>query len=80
MDSTTAAMPVPDYGSALTGDIKGMRLGVPREYFAEGLQPGVEAAVRSAIGALRDQGAEVVDVSLPSTSYALATVLRHCAG
>ena len=73
LDSTTAAMPVPDYGSALTGDIKGMRLGVPREYFAEGLQPGVEAAVRSAIGALRDQGAEVVDVSLPSTSYALAT-------
>ncbi len=73
LDSTTAGVPVPDYGEALNSDLRGMRLGVPREYFAEGLQPGMEEIVRSAIEAVRDQGAAIVDVSLPSTSYALAT-------
>ena len=73
LDSTTAAVPVPDYSGALVKDLSGVRLGVPREYFAEGLQPGMEEIVRSAIEALRDRGADVIDVSLPSTSYALAT-------
>jgi aspartyl-tRNA(Asn)/glutamyl-tRNA(Gln) amidotransferase subunit A len=70
-DSTSADLPVPDYAAALTGSIAGMRLGVPREYLGEGLQPGVEAAIRAALETLRTLGAEIVDVSLPHTEYAL---------
>jgi aspartyl-tRNA(Asn)/glutamyl-tRNA(Gln) amidotransferase subunit A len=70
-DPTAAPEPVPDYEAALTGDLRGLKVGVPREYFVEGMQPGVEAAVRTAIDALRDAGAEVVEVSLPHTKYAL---------
>ncbi len=66
-------MPVPDYTAALSGDVKGLRLGVPREYFVAGMEPGVEAAVRTAVDVLRDAGAEIVDVSLPSTDRGLAT-------
>jgi aspartyl-tRNA(Asn)/glutamyl-tRNA(Gln) amidotransferase subunit A len=55
----------------LDGDIRGLRIGVPREYFVEGMEPGVEQAVRAAIDVLREQGAEIVDVSLPHTKYAL---------
>ncbi len=76
LDSTSADEPVPDYRAALTGDIRGLRLGVPREYFAEGMEgiePGVEQAVRTAIDVLRDQGVEIVYVSLPHTRYALPT-------
>jgi len=72
-DSTSVDVPVPDYASALSGDVRGLRLGVPREYFVPGMQPGVEAAVRAAIDTLRDLGAEIVDVSLPSTDRGLAT-------
>jgi aspartyl-tRNA(Asn)/glutamyl-tRNA(Gln) amidotransferase subunit A len=72
-DSTTSAAPVPDYRAALSADVRGMRLGVPAEYFTQGMQPGMEEIVRGAIEALRGQGAELVDVSLPSTKYALAT-------
>ena len=72
-DSTSVDTPVPDYPAALTGDVKGLRLGVPREYFVAGMEPGVEAAVRGAIEALRDLGADIVDVSLPSTDRGLAT-------
>ena len=72
-DSTSVDHPVPDYAAALTGDVRGLRLGVPREYFVDGMEPGVEAAVRGAIDTLRDLGAEVVDVSLPSTDRGLAT-------
>ncbi|MBK9710406.1 MAG: Asp-tRNA(Asn)/Glu-tRNA(Gln) amidotransferase subunit GatA [Kouleothrix sp.] len=70
-DSTAAAVPVPDYLAGLTGDLRGLRVGVPREYFVDGMQPGVEAAVRAAIETLRDGGAELVEVSLPHTKYAL---------
>ncbi len=73
LDSTSVDVPVPDYVAALTGDVKGLRLGVPREYFVAGMEPGVEAAVRAAIEVLRDLGAEIVDVSLPSTDRGLAT-------
>ncbi len=73
LDSTSVDLPVPDYAGALTGDVKGLRLGVPREYFVAGMEPGVEAAVRAAIDVLRDLGAEIVDVSLPSTDRGLAT-------
>jgi aspartyl-tRNA(Asn)/glutamyl-tRNA(Gln) amidotransferase subunit A len=72
-DATSVDLPVPDYPAALSGDVRGLRLGVPREYFVAGMEPGVEAAVRSAIEVLRDAGAEIVDVSLPSTDRGLAT-------
>jgi aspartyl-tRNA(Asn)/glutamyl-tRNA(Gln) amidotransferase subunit A len=72
-DSTTVDLPVPDYTAALVPDVKGLRLAVPREYFVQGMQPGMEAMVRSAIGALERMGAWVGEVSLPSTPHALAT-------
>jgi aspartyl-tRNA(Asn)/glutamyl-tRNA(Gln) amidotransferase subunit A len=72
-DSTSVDTPVPDYAAALTGDVRGLRLGVPREFFVPGMEPGVEAAVRAGIDVLRDLGAEIVDVSLPSTDRGLAT-------
>jgi aspartyl-tRNA(Asn)/glutamyl-tRNA(Gln) amidotransferase subunit A len=72
-DSTSVEVPVPDYEAALTGEIRGMRIGVPREYFVAGMEPGVEAAVRAAIDVLASLGAEPVDVSLPSTDKGLAT-------
>ena len=70
-DGTSAPLPVPDYSAALTGDLRGLRVGVPREYFVEGMEPGVEQATRTAIEVLKEQGAEVVEVSLPHTKYAL---------
>jgi aspartyl-tRNA(Asn)/glutamyl-tRNA(Gln) amidotransferase subunit A len=72
-DSTSVETPVPDYAAALNGDVKGLRLGVPREYFVAGMEPGVEAAVRAGIETLRGLGAEIVDVSLLSTDRGLAT-------
>jgi aspartyl-tRNA(Asn)/glutamyl-tRNA(Gln) amidotransferase subunit A len=72
-DSTSVDLPVPDYVAALSGEIRGMRLGVPREYFVPGMEPGVEAAVREAIRVLEGLGAEIVEVSLPSTDKGLAT-------
>ena len=72
-DSTSVDTPVPDYAAGLTGDVRGLRLGVPREYFVAGMEPGVEAAVRDGIETLRRLGAEIVDVSLPSTDRGLAT-------
>ncbi len=72
-DSTSVDVPVPDYPAALTGEVRGLRLGVPREFFVAGMEPGVESAVRAALDALRGCGAEIVDVSLPSTDRGLAT-------
>src|SRR6266576_2395066 len=66
-DSTASNKPVPDYTAALSGSIKGMRIGVPEEYWVEGTQPGVIKAVRDDIEILREMGAEVSDVSLPHT-------------
>jgi aspartyl-tRNA(Asn)/glutamyl-tRNA(Gln) amidotransferase subunit A len=70
-DATCTDHPVPDYEAALTGDMRGLRIGVPQEYFVAGMQPEVEAAVRAAIEVLRDQGAEMREISLPHTPYAL---------
>ncbi|MDX1415958.1 MAG: Asp-tRNA(Asn)/Glu-tRNA(Gln) amidotransferase subunit GatA [Candidatus Promineifilaceae bacterium] len=70
-DSTSINRPVPDYQSALTGDVGGLRIGVPQEYFVEGIEPAVESAVREAIAALEKLGAEIVEISLPHTRYAL---------
>jgi aspartyl-tRNA(Asn)/glutamyl-tRNA(Gln) amidotransferase subunit A len=72
-DSTSVEVPVPDYAATLTGEVRGMRLGVPREYFVAGMEPGVESAVRAAFGVLEGLGAEIVEVSLPSTDAGLAT-------
>ncbi len=69
LDSTSSPAPVPDYSAALTGDIRGLRIGVPVEYWVEGTQPGVEQAVRADIEKLRELGATVEEVSLPHTKY-----------
>ena len=71
-DSTSIPYKVPDYTRALTGDIKGLRIGVPKEYFVEGIQDGVRKAVSGASSVLEDLGASLEEVSLPSTPYALA--------
>ena len=71
-DSTSVDVPVPDYGAALTGDVKGLKIGVPKEYFATGLQPEVEQAVRQGIAELEKAGAVVTEVSLPRNDYAVA--------
>ncbi len=71
-DSTSAPLPAPDYLEGLGRDIKGLRVGVPREYFGEGLNPDVEAAVKKALATLEGLGAELVEVSLPHTEYAVA--------
>ncbi len=72
-DSTSAPQPTPDYTQCLTADLKGLRIGIPREYFVEGMQNEVETAIRTAIDKLRELGASVEwEVSLPSTPYALA--------
>ncbi len=72
-DSTSANIPVPDYTQALDKDIKGIRLGLPKEYFVEGANPEVKAAVLGAVEVLKAQGAKVIDISLPHTEYAVAT-------
>ncbi|MBU4154150.1 MAG: Asp-tRNA(Asn)/Glu-tRNA(Gln) amidotransferase subunit GatA [Proteobacteria bacterium] len=71
-DSTSVKEPVPDFTSALGKNIRGMKIGIPREYFGEGLDPEVRAAVDNAINALRQTGVEIVDVSLPHTEYGVA--------
>jgi len=73
LDSTSAEVPVPDYEAMLTGDIRGLRIGIPAEYFIEGMAPEVEAAVRGAIATLEGLGAMSVPVTLPHTAYAIAT-------
>ena len=71
-DSTSIEFTPPDYTRALADGLTGVRLGVPKEYFAAGLEPGVVESVREAIGVLEGLGASVEEVSLPHTGYALA--------
>jgi len=72
-DSTSAPYPTPDYTQCLNTDLNGLRIGVPKEYFVEGMQTEVETAIRTAINKLEELGARVeYEVSLPHTSYALA--------
>jgi aspartyl-tRNA(Asn)/glutamyl-tRNA(Gln) amidotransferase subunit A len=71
-DSTSVPQPTPDYTKCLDGDLKGLKLGVPKEYFVQGMQPEVEKALKDAIAKLEKLGASVDwNVSLPSTPYAL---------
>jgi aspartyl-tRNA(Asn)/glutamyl-tRNA(Gln) amidotransferase subunit A len=72
-DTTSIKREVPNYLEALNGEIKGLRVGVPAEYFAQGVEPYVQDAVRAAIDKLCELGAEAVEVSMPTTEYALAT-------
>jgi aspartyl-tRNA(Asn)/glutamyl-tRNA(Gln) amidotransferase subunit A len=79
-DSTSAPLVVPDYAAALPdGDdeaaatLRGLRIGLPKQYFVTGMEPGVEARVREAVAALEAAGAVIVDVDLPHTDYGLAT-------
>lgn len=72
-DSTSVPQPVPDYAGTLNGEVRGLKLGLPREYFAEGLNPEVKAAVLAAVEKLSSLGAEIVEISLPHTDYAVAT-------
>ncbi len=72
MDSTCADIPVPDYAKALTGNIKGLKIGLPKEYFIEGMDKEVEAAAMTAVKDMERLGAEVVEITLPHTEYAVA--------
>jgi aspartyl-tRNA(Asn)/glutamyl-tRNA(Gln) amidotransferase subunit A len=73
LDSTSIPEPVPDYVAALDGNIKGLKLGIAKEYMIGGLDPEVGATVQKAIDQLQQLGAEIVEVSLPHTEYAAAT-------
>ncbi|CAG7652248.1 Glutamyl-tRNA(Gln) amidotransferase subunit A [Paenibacillus solanacearum] len=73
MDSTSLNTDIPDYVSALTGDVKGLRVAVPKEYFGQGIDPKVKDAVLTALKVLEAQGAIVEEVSLPHSEYAVAT-------
>jgi aspartyl-tRNA(Asn)/glutamyl-tRNA(Gln) amidotransferase subunit A len=70
-DSTSADLPVPDFEAALTGDIRGRKIGLPREYRMEGMPAEIERLWADGADMLRDAGAEIVDISLPHTKYAL---------
>ncbi|MFC1807913.1 Asp-tRNA(Asn)/Glu-tRNA(Gln) amidotransferase subunit GatA [Candidatus Omnitrophota bacterium] len=72
MDSTSVDLPVPDYTKSLTKEVKGLKIGLPKEYFIEGLDKEVKDKVDAAIGLLKDLGAEFVDLSLPHTEYAVS--------
>ena len=72
-DQTSSSRPVPDYATALEGGARGLRIGIPAEYFGEGLDPEVEASVRSAMDALGREGATLVPISLPNSPHAIAT-------
>ena len=70
-DSTSADVDTPDYTAALTGEIKGLKIGVPKEYFVQGIDPEVQASVRKALDVLLSLGAEAEEISLPHTEYGI---------
>ena len=72
LDSTSIDRPVPDFTAALQDGLQGVRVGVPREYFGQGLDPEVEGVARAAIAMLSEAGAEIVEVTLPHTDYCVA--------
>ena len=72
-DSTSIPQPVTNYAAALDGNVKGLKLGLPKEYMIGGLDPEVKAAVDAAVRQLQKLGAELVEISLPHTDYAAAT-------
>jgi len=72
-DSTSAPIAVPDFEAALTGNIKGKKIGIPKEYRPDGIDPEINAMWDNGIKLLKEAGAEIIDISLPHTKYALAT-------
>ncbi len=72
-DSTCADEPVPDYSAGLNDSLDGLRIGLPKEYFGEGLDPAVAASIQAAIDVYKGLGAEVVEISLPNTGLAVPT-------
>ncbi len=73
MDSTSVNLPAADYAKNLSANIKGLRVGIPREYFVSGMDPEVEESVRKAIAEIEALGAEIVEISLPHSRYAVST-------
>jgi aspartyl-tRNA(Asn)/glutamyl-tRNA(Gln) amidotransferase subunit A len=73
LDSTSAPRPIPDYTAVLGQDIKGMKIGIPKEYFIEGMDKEVEKSIKNATDKLESLGAIPVEISLPHTGYAVAT-------
>ncbi len=73
MDSTSVDAPVPDYTKALKKDVHNLKIGLPKEYFVEGIDPEVKKAVMEAVDVLKKAGAEIQDISLPHTEYAIPT-------
>lgn len=73
MDSTSLDVQVPDFTKALVQDVKGLKIGLPKEYFVKGMDQEVEAAVKNGVKELEKLGAEVVEISLPNTDYAIST-------
>ncbi len=71
-DSTSASVDIPDYTAALTGDVKGLRIGVPKEYLGQGIDPRVKEAVMNALRVYESLGAQWEEISLPHTEYAIA--------
>jgi aspartyl-tRNA(Asn)/glutamyl-tRNA(Gln) amidotransferase subunit A len=71
-DSTSIKLPVPDFTGALREGLQGVRIGIPREYFGEGLDPEVDQVVRRGIAMLKEAGATIVEVTLPHTEYCVA--------
>jgi len=71
-DATTPSVEVPDYSKLLGQDVKGLKIGVPKEYFGEGIDPEIEQSIRTALKEYEKMGATLVDISLPYTSYAVA--------
>ncbi|MBS1842551.1 MAG: Asp-tRNA(Asn)/Glu-tRNA(Gln) amidotransferase subunit GatA [Acidobacteria bacterium] len=72
-DSTSTTAPVPDYTSEIAKPVKGLRIGIPKDYFAEGMHSGVRAKVEAGIALLKSLGCELVDIRMPHTDYAIAT-------
>ena len=71
-DSTSSRLPVPDYPAALTGDVRGIRVGLPKEYFPASLDPGIRDAIMQRVDRLRQSGASISEVSLPHSAYTIA--------
>ena len=72
MDSTSSAAEVPDFTKALVEDVKGLKIGLPKEYFVKGMDPEVEKAIRTAIEKYKEMGAAIVELSLPQTDSAIS--------
>ncbi|MGB3728112.1 MAG: Asp-tRNA(Asn)/Glu-tRNA(Gln) amidotransferase subunit GatA, partial [Thermodesulfobacteriota bacterium] len=72
-DSTCLNIPVPDYTKSLKSDLKGLKIGIPKEYFVDGMDKDVENSSRKAISAMEELGADIVEISLPHTEYAVLT-------